>query len=83
MNRNGTQIMGEILNLASEPVSTSTLLRSANLPHPRLKLFLLKLSNAGLIVHIKKDYVITDNGRLLLAEWKQLHSLANSFGLEL
>jgi len=83
MNRNGTQIMGEILNLASAPVSTSTLLRSANLPHPRLKQFLNKLTNAGLIVHIKKDYIITANGRILLAEWKQLHDLANTFGLEL
>ena len=83
MNRNGTQIMGEILNLASEPVSTSTLLRSANLPHPRLKLFINRLTNAGLLVHINKDYIITDNGRILLAEWKQLHNLANSFGLEL
>ena len=83
MNRNSTQIMGEILNLSQEQVATSTILRSCNLPHPRFKQFMGKLLDAGLIAKFEKDWVITKNGRTYLTEWKKFYDLAGNFGLEL
>lgn len=83
MNRNSTQIMGEILELTQSKVPTSTILRSVNVPHPRFKGFVGKLLESGLLVKIGKDYVITDNGRVYLEEYKKFHNIANSFGLEL
>jgi len=83
MNRNSTQILGEILEISQESVPTSTILRSVNLPHPRFKSFVSKLIESGLMVKIKDKYVITTNGRIYLAEYKKFYNLAGDFGLEL
>lgn len=83
MNRNSTQIMGEILEVSQEAVPTSTIIRSVNLPHPRFKSFVSKLVQSGLLVKIKNNYVITENGRIYLAEYKRFYNFASDFGMEL
>jgi len=75
--------MGEILEISQESVPTSTILRSVNLPHPRFKGFVTKLIESGLLVKIQNNYVITNNGRIYLSEYKKFYNLAGNFGLEL
>lgn len=83
MNRNSTQILCEVLDLTQSQTSTSEIIRSVNLAHPRFKVLMTKLVNSGLVVKISKDYVITDKGRILLDEYKKFHDIAEAFGLEI
>ncbi len=68
-------------------IKITSLMRSANIPHPRLSKFIDKLTSNGLINKIeqkgKYTYVITEAGILLLEKYKQFDEFASNFGLEL
>ena len=65
--------------------NVNNILRKSNLSHPRLKVMLSTLIGKELINKIEYDgkntFVITEKGRLYLAEYKRFSDLASSFGL--
>ena len=68
-------------------IKTTSLLTKANLSHSRLEKFVKNLTGAGLVNKIEYDgkntFVITEKGRLFLAEYRKFTRLAESFGLEM
>ena len=91
MYRTHTKIIADILSVTEmsgmEGARTTRLLSRANLPHPRLKRLLTNLTSAGLVRKIEqrgsRTYIITENGRKYLEQYKAFAGLAESFGLEL
>ena len=83
--RSTTQIMADVLSIASEEsIPITRLCTKSNLSHSRLKKLLGNLTSSGLMnISFKKNVAITDKGRLYLAEYKKFHDVAESFGLEI
>ena len=89
--RNSNQITECILQSVSDSgndgIKVTELLHKSNLSHGRFKTFANKLVQSNLINKIetkkKITYIITDNGRLYLDEYRKFSSIAESFGLEL
>ena len=89
--RNSTQIVCDVLvatkECGREGIKTTALLSRSNLSHGRMRTFLSTLTGSGLINQIKFDgkntFVITEKGRLFLAEYRKFTRLAESFGLEM
>jgi|SaaInlV_135m_DNA_3_1039749.scaffolds.fasta_scaffold02268_14 predicted transcriptional regulator len=91
MNRNTYQITEDILDniMLSGPagISITPLIRHSNISHGRIGRLIDKLTQNSLIneivVHDKKTFVITERGKMFLAEYKKFNIIAESFGLEL
>jgi predicted transcriptional regulator len=91
MYRNSNQITESILQSVSDSgvdgIKTTRLLHKSNLSHGRLKTFVNKLIQSNLInkieVNDKSIFIITENGRVYLDEYRKFSSIADSFGLEL
>lgn len=91
MYRNSNQIAESILQSVSESgmdgIKTTQLLHKSNLSHGRLKTFVSKLVQSNLINKIevknKTIFIITENGRVYLDEYRKFSDLVDSFGLEL
>lgn len=85
--RNTTQILVEVLQVTNCNVGITELCQKTNLPYNRLQHFVRNLTSSGLINKIevegKKTFIITENGRTLLEEYKKFDDIARSFGLEL
>ena len=89
--RNHQQIVYDVLTITQDAnrsgIAVTSLLTKANLSHSRLEKFVKKLTGAGLVNKIKFDgkntFVITEKGRLFLAEYRKFTRLAESFGLEM
>ena len=86
-NRNTTQILVEVLESTNVHVGVTELCQRTNLPYNRLNKHVHNLTSSGLINQIevegKKTFIITENGRTLLEEYKKFDYIARSFGLEL
>ena len=92
MYRNKQQINQTILDTVlmsgSEGITITPLLRQSNLPFKRAIGFIDKLTQNNLINKIvisdvKKVFIITERGKILLEEYKKFNMIAESFGLEL
>ena len=92
MYRNKQQINQTILDTVlmsgSEGITITPLLRQSNLPFKRATVFIDKLTQNNLINEIvisdvKKVFIITERGKILLEEYKKFNMIAESFGLEL
>lgn len=92
MYRNKQQINQTILDTVlmsgSEGITITPLLRQSNLPFKRATGFIDKLTQNNLINEIvisdvKKVFIITERGKILLEEYKKFNIIAESFGLEL
>jgi predicted transcriptional regulator len=92
MYRNKQQINQTILDTVlmsgSEGITITPLLRQSNLPFKRATGFIDKLTQNNLINEIvisdvKKVFIITERGKILLEEYKKFNMIAESFGLEL
>lgn len=88
MNRNTPQIYADVLSVAKDTdrdgIAVTTLCRKSNLSYSRLKGFIGKLTEAGLIdVRFGKNYVITPKGINYLDEYKRLVEFAEGFGFEI
>ena len=89
--RNHQQIVYDVLTITYESnrsgIKTTSLLTKANLSHSRLEKFVKKLTGAGLVNKIEYDgkntFVITQQGRLYLEQYRKFESLRASMGLEL
>jgi predicted transcriptional regulator len=89
--RNSNQIAECILQSVSESgaegIKVTRLLHKSNLSHVRFKRFANKLVQSNLINKIevknKTIFIITENGRVYLDEYRRFSSIADSFGLEL
>lgn len=83
--RSPLQITSVVLDTVTSETNTSDILRKSNLSHPRLKKLLNDLIGNELINKIEIDgkniFIITEKGRLYLAEYKRFSDLAESFGL--
>ena len=87
-NRNTPQIWADVLTIAKETdrdgIAVTSLCRKSNLSHSRFKLFVGKLTEAGLIdVKFGKNYVITPKGIIYLDEYKRFVEFAEGFGFEI
>ena len=87
-NRNTPQILADVLSIAKEAdrdgIAVTSLCRKSNLSYSRLKGFIGKLTEAGLIdVRFGKNYVITPKGINYLDEYKRLVEFAEGFGFEI
>ena len=87
-NRNTPQIYADVLSVAKDTdrdgIAVTTLCRKSNLSYSRLKGFIGKLTEAGLIdVRFGKNYVITPKGINYLDEYKRLVEFAEGFGFEI
>jgi predicted transcriptional regulator len=91
MYRNSNQIAECILQSVSESgtegIIVTRLLHKSNLSHGRFKKFAKKLLQSNLINKIenknKITFVLTENGRIYLDEYRRFSSMAENFGLEL
>ena len=88
MNRNTPQIYADVLSVAKDTdrdgIAVTTLCRKSNLSHSRLKGFIEKLTEAGLMdVRFGKNYVITPKGINYLDEYKRLVEFAEGFRFEI
>lgn len=89
--RNSNQIAECILQSVSDSgnggIKVTELLHKSNLSHGRFKTFANKLLQSNLINKIETNkritYIITENGRLYLDEYRRFSNIAQSFGLEL
>jgi len=88
--RNTLQIIGDILEVASEEgiegANASRLLTRANLSYKTYQGFVGKLLDTGLLnlVQIDSDsraYALTEKGRQYLYKYEEFESLASSLGL--
>ena len=91
-NRSTDQIYADVLTIIDESdrhgVAPTALCHKANVSHGRLKKFILNLTSSGMMVRKfdttgKHMYVITENGKVYLEQYKRLSELAEDFGLEL
>ena len=83
MNRNHNQIINQVLEIAQVHTSASDLILKTRSNHPRIKKITSLLIDKQLLVKFKKNYVITEKGRVVLENWKKFNNLAESFGLEI
>lgn len=87
MYRNTYQIMGDILESTQEEIKITKLMQKTNLPHGRMNKFIDKLCGSGMINKIevkgKHTFIITEKGRMYLANYKRLSNFTQSFGLEI
>lgn len=89
--RNGVQIVGDVLRIASdfgvEGINITLLLRKANLSYNRLVKISTQLTTAGLLEERmeegKRFYLITERGKEYLRTYQEFETLASSFGLDL
>lgn len=70
-----------------EGVTITPLIRKSNLSYNRISKFISKLTQSNLINKIESNgkitFVLTENGRIYLDEYKKFSNLAENFGLEL
>jgi|TARA_R110000824_G_scaffold12395_3_gene54353 predicted transcriptional regulator len=89
--RYAMQIMYDVLKETSQAertgVGVTKLLTKSNLPYTRGLSLIQKLVGRGLMNKIETNgnntYIITENGRIILEEYKKFSDLASTFGLEL
>lgn len=91
-NRSTDQIYADVLSIIDESdrhgVATTALCHKANISHGRLKKLILNLTSSGMMDRKfdtagKHTFVITENGKVYLEQYKRLSELAEDFGLEL
>lgn len=88
-HRSRSRIFADILRAieAGENMKITHLLRSANVPHDRLVIYLAQMEKSNLIT--KSDggdgtaIVITQKGRKYLVEFKKLEEFTDIFGVEI
>ena len=89
--RNRQKIVGDVLTITQDAnrsgIAVTKLCQKGNLSHSRLRNLLSKLTSSGLINKIECDgrniFVITEKGRMFLAEYKKFNEFASDFGLEM
>ena len=89
--RNTTQIIAEMLAATRESgaagISPTSLLSKANVTHSRLRRLTTNLAEEGLIDRLEGKgrhyFAITPKGIQYLELYREFHSMARSFGLDL
>jgi len=90
-NRTTEQIVADLLLATKESgpsgISPTSLLKKANVSHPRLRRLTAALVGAGLMLKAQAGarhaFVITAKGRHYLELHVEYHNMVESFGLEL
>lgn len=90
-NRTTEQVVADLLLITKESgmggISPTSLLKKANVSHPRLRRLTTALVSAGLMLKAESGarhaFVITAKGRHYLELHVEYHSMVESFGLEL
>lgn len=89
--RSEQKIIYDILYTADykgrDGITITPLIAKANLSYKRINPFIARLTSNGLInkieVHGKNVFVVTDNGKLFLNEYRKFDEFVKSMGLEL
>ncbi len=89
--RNSSQIVAAMLDATKESgmegITPTLLLKKTNITHSRLRRLTTNLTGAGLMARIESDgrhaFAITPKGIQYLELYREFHSMAESFGLEL
>ena len=75
------------VNYDNRGIGVTTILRKANLSHPRLMKILKDLVSSGLVEESFKGkicrYKLSVKGEQFLSEYKKFHEFTNTFGLSL
>jgi len=90
-NRTTEQVVADLLLATKESglggISPTSLLKRANVSHPRLRRLTAALLDAGLLIRAESGkrhaFVITSKGRHYLELHVEYHNMVESFGLEL
>lgn len=82
--RTSLDIIYDILTLVKKKpnIKKTHLMYKSNLSHKRLEEYLEKLFSTGALTKQSGKYVITENGKKIIEEYKRMKEFVESFGLE-